>query len=199
MDIDLGTWHGPYLLASAAGGAAAAAAVASASAAAGAAGSEVSPPKPTFFSHWQTLAGHECRPLSQTDTHQAVVTLLEREVQVRVDAASIARSCASLSARWRIWCLGGCTFRLCFTPASASYADLYCASGCGPLPPVWYWPGPALAVGPPRPPASRSSLRCSQGDSGVAGAVASPVALACSRWRRSDCASASALASATTM
>merc|ERR1719359_2477829 len=71
----------------------------------------------------------------------AVVTLLEREVHVRVDAASIARSCASLSARWRIWCLGGCTFGLCFTPASASYADLYCASGCGPLPPVWYWPG----------------------------------------------------------
>ena len=58
----------PYLLASAAGGAAAAS-VASAAAAAGAAGSEVSPPKPTFFSHWHTLAGHECRPLSQTDTH----------------------------------------------------------------------------------------------------------------------------------
>ena len=79
--------------------------------------------------------------------HQAVVTLLEREVQVRVDAASIARSCASLSARWRIWCLGGCTFGLCFTPASASYADLYCASGCGPLPPVWYCLGLGLGLG----------------------------------------------------
>merc|ERR1719162_2037997 len=88
-----------YLLTSAAGGAAAAAV----------AGSEVSPPKPSFFSHWQTLAGHECRPLSQTETHQAVVTLLESGVQVRVEAASMARSCASLSARWRIWCLGACT------------------------------------------------------------------------------------------
>ena len=68
MDIDR-YFARPYLLASAAGGAAAASVASAASAAAGAAGSEVSPPKPTFFSHWHTLAGHECRPLSQTDTH----------------------------------------------------------------------------------------------------------------------------------
>ena len=68
MDIDRYMAR-PYLLASAAGGAAAAAVASASAAAAGAAGSEVSPPKPTFFSHWQTLAGHECRPLSQTDTH----------------------------------------------------------------------------------------------------------------------------------
>merc|ERR1719460_875167 len=184
MDIDRYMAR-PYLL-SAAGASASAAA-------AGAAGSEVSPPKPTFFSHWQTLAGHECRPLSQTDTHQAVVTLLEREVHVRVDAASMARSCASLSARWRIWCLGGCTFGLCLTPASASYADLYCASGCGPLPPVWYWPGPALAVGPLRPPASRSSLRCSHGESGVAG-VAGAAAGCCTRLAALPAAAALELA-----
>merc|ERR1719311_9970 len=192
MDIDRYMAR-PYLLASAAGGAVAAAVASASAAAAGAAGSEVSPPKPTFFSHWQTLAGHECRPLSQTDTHQAVVTLLEREVHVRVDAASIARSCASLSARWRIWCLGGCTFGLCLTPASVSYADLYCASGCGPLPPVWYWPGPALAVGPPRPPASRSSLRCSHGESGVAG-VAGAAAGCCTRLAALPAAAALELA-----